>query len=67
VDIGCVVNTLPGRFQDLESKKTKNISFGLETDYSSFLRTEKVHPKHRVLFSVSAGAFLFFFITVILL
>ena len=67
MNIGCVVNILPGRFQDLESKQTKNISSGLETDYSSFLRKEKVHPKHRVLFSVSAGAFLFFFITVILL
>ena len=67
MNIGCVVNILPGSFQDLVSKQTKNKSSGLETDYSSFLRTEKAHPKHRVLFSVSAGAFLFFFITVILL
>ena len=62
-----MVNILTGRFQDLVSKETKDKSSGLETDYSSFLRTEKVHPKHCVLFSASAGSFLFLFITVILL
>jgi hypothetical protein len=48
-------------------KETKNKSSGSEADYSSLHRTEKVHPKHRVLFSASAGTFLFFIITVILL
>jgi hypothetical protein len=62
-----VVNISTGRFQDLVSKETKNKLSGLETDYSSFLRTEKVHPKRRVLFSVSAGAFLFFLTTATLL
>jgi hypothetical protein len=62
-----VVNILTGRFQDLVSKETKDKSSGLEIDYSSFFRTEKVHPKHRILFSASAGSFLFFFITVNLL
>jgi hypothetical protein len=67
VNIGCVVKIFTGRFQDLASKETNNKSSGLETDCSSFLRTEKVHPKRRILFSTSAGSFLFFFITVILL
>jgi hypothetical protein len=62
-----VVNIFTGRFQDLVSKETKNKLSGLETDYSSFPRTEKVHPKQHVLFSVSAGAFLFFYITASLL
>ena len=62
-----MVNIFTGRFQDLVSKETKNKLSGLETDYSSFLRTEKVHPKQRVLFSVSTGAFLFFLITASLL
>jgi hypothetical protein len=63
-----VVNIFTGRFQDIVSKETKHkSSSGLETDYSSFLRREKVHPKHRVLFSASAGSFLFFFVTAVLL
>ncbi len=62
-----VVNIFTGRFQDKVSKETKNISSGLDTDYSSFLHKEKVHPKHRVLFSASAGSFLFFFITAVML
>ncbi|MDQ6668397.1 MAG: hypothetical protein M3Y53_09255 [Thermoproteota archaeon] len=49
------------------SKETKNKSSGLDTGYSSFLRRKKVHPKHRILFSASAGSFLFFFITAVML
>jgi hypothetical protein len=67
VNIDCVLKIFTGRFQDLVSKETKNKSSRLETDYSGFLRTEKVHPKHRVLFSALAGSFLCFFITLILL
>jgi len=55
-----VVNIFTGRFEDLVSKETINKLAGLATDFSSFLRKEKVHPKQRVLFSVSTGAFLFF-------
>jgi hypothetical protein len=63
----CVVDIFTGKFQDLVSKGTKNKLSGLETDYSSFPRTEKVHPKQCVLISVSTGAFLFFFIPASLL
>jgi len=62
-----VVNIFTGRFEDLVSKETINKLAGLATDFSSFLRKEKVHPKQRVLFSVSTGAFLFFLITASLL
>jgi len=62
-----VVNIFTGRFEDLVSKETINKLAGLATDFSSFLRKEKVHPKQRVLFSVATGAFLFFLITASLL
>jgi hypothetical protein len=62
-----MVNKFTSKFHDLIPSETEHKLSILETGYSSFLRTEKAHPKHRILFSVSAVAFLVFFITVILL
>ena len=53
--------------QDLLSKETKDNIIGLGTHDSSVLRAAKVHLEQPALFSASAGAFLFFFITAILL
>ena len=53
--------------QDLLSKETKDNMTGLRTHDSSVLRAAKVHPEQPALFSASAGAFLFFFITTICL
>jgi len=62
-----VVNKFTTRVQDLTSKKTKNKVTDLWTHDSSVLLAAKVHPEQRALFSVSAGSFLFFFITLVLL
>jgi hypothetical protein len=57
-----MVNKFTTRFQYLTSKVTD-----LGTHDSIVLLAAKVYPKQRTLFSVSAGSFLFFFVTAILL
>ena len=54
------------RFKTLCLRRRNKLS-SLESDYSSFLHSEQVHPKHHIRFSASAGGFLFFFIMGLLL
>lgn len=54
------------RFKTLCLRRRNKLS-SLESDYSSFLHSEQVHPKHHIRFSVSIGFFLFLFFTPILL